>query len=119
MDGKLRSLVADFYWEPGATVSGNVDAFIPVLGIYAGVFSFKDQDKALAEMSSWYRWGNGIGACVVMGSILSWGAVVEHEFGYRSEFAAVRSIDTGVGPIDFDDLQQRYGVTPASTSRNW
>ena len=114
VEGKLRSLVRAFFWEPHAVVRGDVDAFIPYIDIYLGVYSFKEQSKALSQMKSWYRWGNGVGSSVILGSILSWGTVIEHEFGYRSECAKIMTLDAIIGPGNLEDLQARYGVKAAS-----
>lgn len=53
------------------------------------------------------------------GTVLLWGDIVEHERGYRAEFAKVRSIDwlypdvdmMGREAIVLNDLRRTYGVT--------
>ena len=38
------------------------------------------------------------------------GEVVEHECGYRAQFAKVRSLDSALGPCDMVALRVAYGV---------
>lgn len=45
---------------------------------------------------------------IAYGTIEMWGEVVEHEFGYRSEFAKVNSIDDAFGKVDLNALRQKY-----------
>lgn len=50
---------------------------------------------------------------MVMGTVDLWGSVVEHERGWRGEFAAVRSLDVIVNNItdaSLDQLRHLYGV---------
>ncbi|MGB7674500.1 MAG: hypothetical protein WBM31_26020 [Pseudolabrys sp.] len=51
----------------------------------------------------------------VIGSVAMWGEVIEHENGWRSEFAAVRSIIDITGDISFGsknwlllELREKY-----------
>ncbi|MGB9413388.1 MAG: hypothetical protein WCB26_19560 [Pseudolabrys sp.] len=51
----------------------------------------------------------------VIGSVAMWGEVIEHEHGWRSEFAAVRSIIDITGNISFGsknwlllELREKY-----------
>ena len=50
----------------------------------------------------------------VIGSVAMWGEVIEHENGWRSEYAAVRSITEITGGRDFSskrllrELREKY-----------
>jgi hypothetical protein len=45
----------------------------------------------------------------VFGKVKIWGEIVEHEAGYRSEFAKIVSLDYG-GPELLDKLRKIYRV---------
>ena len=51
---------------------------------------------------------------LVSGTIKMWGDVIEHERGYRAEFAKVNSIDVIFGDCDIEILRRRY--LPALTA---
>jgi hypothetical protein len=42
----------------------------------------------------------------IIGSVAMWGEVIEHKHGWRSEYAAVRSITRIIGERDFSSRQQ-------------
>jgi hypothetical protein len=42
----------------------------------------------------------------IIGSVAMWGEVIEHQYGWRSEYAAVRSITQIRGDRDFSSKQQ-------------
>lgn len=44
--------------------------------------------------------------CRVFGSVEMWGEVIEHDCGYRAEFAAVRSLDVIIGEADAKRFSQ-------------
>jgi hypothetical protein len=55
---------------------------------------------------------------VVIGSVAMWGEVIEHQYGWRSEYAAVRSIIKITGDISFRsrhwlllELREKYRCT--------
>lgn len=45
---------------------------------------------------------------IVFGAIECWGEVVEHELGYRAEYAKLKSLDRFHGCFDFDKLKEKY-----------
>jgi hypothetical protein len=63
-----------------------------------GVHSYKDAAKARHDAETAYL-GNGWPGWWVWGSVRLWGEVVEHETGYRAEFARIISLD-GIFPND-------------------
>jgi hypothetical protein len=42
----------------------------------------------------------------IIGSVAMWGEVIEHQYGWRSEYADVRSIIKITGERDFSSKQQ-------------
>lgn len=49
-----------------------------------------------------------------IGTVALWGEVVEHEDGYRAEFAKILTIDSVIGPADdgtLDALRTRYSLS--------
>lgn len=46
----------------------------------------------------------------VVGTVKMWGEVVEHQFGYRAQFAKLNSLDTLYGEASLSRLRDRYGV---------
>lgn len=124
----LRSTYAHYTWEPGqvATLSPeadpdwhlhhrNYDRFLERTkidpydrnGVRTGIHGFKTAEHMQKEMG-----GNGW----VYGTVAMWGDVIEHELGFRSEFARITSIDSvggWIGPHSdriLDKLRKTYGV---------
>jgi hypothetical protein len=67
---------------------------------YAGVYSFKDRERAQSEFNSGvielkryptHADYNTVG--LALGSVKLWGEIVEHEYGYRASFAKPASLD--------------------------
>ena len=136
--GKLCSLAHFFLWEPGQTVSGDIDKAVDQAGlcpIMGGIYSFRTYDyvKDVLDLDwpsnqmNWPRmsgFDSSIAAfgsatryqidAIVWGTILQWGDVVEHQKGYRSQFAKVASLDGFYGQCDLDSLRQTYGVANGS-----
>ncbi len=81
-NGLLQSMAVDTIWAPNEVMEGS-----PNLGL--GVHAFKTASAALTE------YGNQ--SHVAIGTVLLWGEVIEHEFGYRAEFGKVNSIDFFLG----------------------
>ena len=119
-DGLLRSVfVADYIWRPGAVeTSQRVD---PIWG--AGLHAF----KTLRETRLQYSFHSHVQRGVVFGEVFLWGEVIEHEYGYRAQYAAIKSLislDNRYSdfrhprwkfwkPSEFSILCKRYPLTPA------
>ena len=76
-----------------------------------GYHAFKDKEQAERQVSMLIY-----DSIAVIGSVSMWGEVIEHQYGWRSEYAAVRSIIKITGNIDFWskqrsllDLGKKYG----------
>jgi hypothetical protein len=88
-DGLLHSMAAQFVWIPGAIVEGD-----PSSGL--GVHAFKTLGDAVGQ----YGFYGDTRLPVVFGTVSLWGDVIEHEKGYRAEFAAIESLVMAVpGPV--------------------
>jgi hypothetical protein len=141
IDGQLCSLAHRRIWQPGETVAGDTQKLVNdwsfLLGpnIWGGTYAFfsaeqmggeikdcleaiqssNDTRQRLAGMSALLSplfWRGSLEAGgVVAGTIKMWGEVIEHERGYRAEFAKLNSIDAIHGEGDIDELRLRYGVT--------
>jgi hypothetical protein len=78
-----------------------------------GYYAFKDKEQAEREASI-----HAYGWPFAFGSVAMWGEVIEHERGWRSEYAAVRSIVKITGDIPFLrenwlllELREKYRCT--------
>lgn len=124
----LRSLAHHRLWAPGETVEGDTSAIVNSWGpIYGGTYAFKDRGDCnmeiaffatelmrvggrLAIMGDVFGDPGAICIAVVVGTVKMWGEVVEHETGYRAEFAKLQSIDELYGGGDIEELRARYFV---------
>lgn len=95
-DNRLFSVyVKDYEWMPGVSATGDVKRD----GVHA--FKYECDVYAYSAESQFFNKTSFI----VFGTVKLWGEIVEHEWGYRAEFAKIASLNT-------DDiyLKHRYGV---------
>lgn len=125
----LCSLAHHFIWEPGAVIEGNiderVDSWLPFSSypIMGGVYSYSSPESIFKEMYmsnirsarfpqaisfTGINWLTNFG--VAYGTIKCWGEVVEHERGYRAQYARLHTIDGVIGCVDLDTLRSKYNV---------
>ena len=106
-DGLLYSVFIPHAWHPGVfeRSSSKQGGFKN-----PGYHAFRDKEQAKREASAHTYW-----TPFVIGSVAMWGEVIEHENGWRSEFAAVRSIIDITGNISFGskdwlllELREKY-----------
>ena len=71
--GRLVSPYTKDAWLPGEVFTANANPWTT----NAGIFAHKRPEHVLKQESNW----------TVVGTALLWGDVVEHEHGYRAEFA--------------------------------
>lgn len=76
MSNKLASVAASYVWEPKQVAEGK-----PLEGY--GIHAYKDPYHLMEEQRG----------CSVFGTIAMWGDVIEHEHGYRSQYARIVSLD--------------------------
>lgn len=134
IDGNLCSLAHKRLWAPGETVHGDTGRFVYhdywfFMPIWGGTYSFFSPDQMVGEIAalieniqrverlrneiiipSWEWSPYRETQTFVAGTIKMWGDVIEHERGYRAEFAKLNSLDVLYGPGDLDTLRARYGV---------
>ena len=107
-NGFLHSVFVFHLWRPGVFERASCRESGPNnLGYHA----FKDREQAERQASM-----HTYDSIAVIGSVAMWGEVIEHQYGWRSEYAAVRSIIKITGNIDFWskqrsllDLGKKYG----------
>lgn len=111
---RLRSLAHDRIWRPGETVEGNTNAIVAMNGslrpIWGGVYSYPTPAHLTKEIRFWADLVYAYSAALVCGTIKMWGDVVEHEAGYRAQYAKVLSLDAIVwgDPVGLEALRQFY-----------
>jgi hypothetical protein len=102
-DDRLRSVyVSDYVWEPDKPACGDVRTH--------GVYSFRNVVRSKEE----YEYSLPSGP-LLFGKVKIWGEVVEHEDGYRSQFARIISLDYGA-PELLAKFRAIYGVAPTPTT---
>jgi hypothetical protein len=113
-NGLLYSVFVPYTWRPGVFErSSSKQSGFKNPGYYA----FKDKEQAEHEASI-----HAYGWPFAFGSVAMWGEVIEHQRGWRSEYAAVRSIIKITGDIPFSrkhslllELHEKYGCRAVST----
>jgi hypothetical protein len=115
-NGLLDSVFVIYTWRPGVFERSSCKhRGYDKLGCYEnfGYHAFKDKEQAEREASMYTHWW----PCVI-GSVAMWGEVIEHEHGWRSEYAAVRTIIKISGDIgswckqrSLLDLGKKYGCS--------
>jgi len=103
---RLVSLYASYIWEPHIN-KAELITYNTTMNMTlkwpetAGFYSFKTFDLAeklfLQQSLLFYN-------PILLGSIYNWGEVIEHENGYRSTHAAIKSLDyINLHPLNFVD----------------
>ena len=108
-NGLLYSVIVPYTWYPGefersTSKQGGYFNFNP------GYHAFRHKEQAEREAFMHACWWPA-----VIGSVAMWGEVIEHQYGWRSEYAAVQSIIEITGAIGFwnnqrllQDLREKY-----------
>jgi hypothetical protein len=130
-DLELCSLAHHFIWEPNATIEGDVDKVVEdgwgsgLFPIYGGTYSYNSPNYIVesgdldgmnpskfptpitfdAFFAQWHMLH-----AIAIGTIKMWGEVVEHEKGYRAQYAKLQAIDQVIGPVDIHELRRKYNV---------
>lgn len=101
-DGFLRSMSARVIWAPGEPMEGKTKSREEHNGVYA----YKRASDFLSNHEN--------AGLNIYGKVHMWGDVIEHELGYRAEFAKIVSLDHFLGPAPFKlnirDLREKYQV---------
>ena len=123
-DHNLCSIARYFKWQPGATIEGKLDESVGrrflFKTLFGGVYSY----NAYAHLAhyldgiepntfpriSWVgRYVTEV-IGIAIGTIKCWGEVIEHEKGWRAQYAKLQSIDYVIGAVDINILRERYKV---------
>jgi len=130
--GCLTSYSADYAWLPRHPTEGDVSDHG-----YGGIWAFKDANRAFKKALESVGQQCGQSWAVegwVTGSVWMYGEVVEHQIGYRSQYATVRSIEAVIpnerqpswrqwsekremrkqSKAMLDELRERYGIVQAA-----
>ena len=92
----------DYIWHPDQPASGDVQTH--------GIYSFRDVIRCRSEYGYWY-----LGGPLLFGKVKIWGEIVEHEWGYRSQFGKIVSLDYG-DPELLARFRSIYGLTEVAAS---
>src|SRR5262245_61501086 len=114
-NGLLNSVFVSYTWRPGIFERSSAERYLSQdrgyhpLSDNPGYHAFRDKERAESE-ASYHDWFPA-----VIGSAAMWGEVIEHEHGWRSEYAAVRSLTEITGDISFSrkhwllqELREKY-----------
>ena len=115
-NGLLYSVFVPYTWPPGVfeRSSSKQGGFKN-----PGYHAFRDKEQAERQVSTFAAYK---GWPCVIGSVAMWGEVIEHQHGWRSEYAAVQSIIKIKGDFGFwsrqrllHELRERYGCLAVAT----
>jgi hypothetical protein len=95
----------DYVWHPDQPASGDVRTH--------GIYSFRDVIRCKED----YGYTAGRDGPLMFGKVKIWGEIVEHEAGYRSEFAKIVSLDYGDLEL-LEKFRKIYGVNTLSENTN-
>jgi len=110
-NGLLHSVIIPYTWRPGVFERSSCQKGGGYYNYNPGYHAFRHQEQAEREAPML-----AFSSLAAIGSVALWGEVVEHQYGWRSEYAAVRSIIKITGDIIFWskqrlllDLRETYG----------
>lgn len=88
-------------WLPGETVYGDTRRSVgDGSNIPGGTYAFACPAQLAAELLARYTYNHDLAGAI--GTVKMWGDVVEHEHGYRAEYAKINSIDDVFGTENTD-----------------
>jgi hypothetical protein len=101
-DNRLHSvIIKDYVSLPDQPASGDVREH--------GIYSFK---QVIRSREQYFALAGGP---LLFGSVKIWGEIVEHEVGYRSQFARIVSLDYG-DPELLEKFRAVYGLNARNRS---
>src|SRR5579875_2580564 len=89
---QLWSVVHALPWPSGSPLVAHA---LPTSLPKAGIYAYRSPELAVDEFAS-SDWGGGL----VLGSVALWGTVVEHERGYRAQYAYPQELLLPLEPWD-------------------
>lgn len=99
------SLIAPLDQCSGTPCDGHIPHHAPKCGIY-GV---KRASYLVSELLREIRMGGAPGCPIVVGVVALWGRIVEHEHGYRAQFAYPKHVEWGYR-CDPREVARTYGI---------
>lgn len=94
---ELESIATNYIWKPDTIIEGDIERNYGFSGIKGGIYSFRKDSLELAKNIKNFDRESVVMLCqhigIAYGTISMWGEVVEHESGYRAQFARVKSIE--------------------------
>jgi hypothetical protein len=97
-DDRLRSvLIKDYVWDPDQPASGDIRTH--------GIYSCRNMVRSKEE----YLYFVSVTASLLFGKVKIGGEIVEHEWGYRSQYAKILSLDYG-DPYLLEKFRRIYRV---------
>jgi hypothetical protein len=106
-DHRLHSVfVEEYVWDPDEPAAGDVGTH--------GIYSLRHVIRCNID------YGSLTTGTLLFGKVKIWGEIVEHELGYRSQFAKIISLDYG-DPELLDKFRKIYRVDQESKKkvRSW
>lgn len=110
-DGTLKSYAVGNVWAPDEPMTG--EPFLWGGHGTAGVYAFKTKEAFMREFGVCLE---GLcHDCYVWGEVSLWGEVVEHEDGYRAQYARIKRLYRGqnVSQQEYEAICRIYGVESA------
>lgn len=109
----LRSVHMAHHWEPGETMSADVNP-TQVKGRHSGIYACKTLNDLCSGQNGLELALLSTAAPVVIGKVALWGDTIEHATGYRAEHAKVTHLEAvlWIGHDEaglLHDLRLRYG----------
>lgn len=98
----LRSFSMESIWDFDVPMNGEPSDY----GC-SGVWAFKEMKNAMGKYNQCNRI---IKNAFIMGSVKMWGKIVEHELGYRAEFARIASLNIYDNEDELRQLREIYKV---------
>lgn len=97
----LKSCAVGHTWEPG--VAGMTKQPDDVEDDELGFHAFKDRDQAEVYAAD-------VGNPKCLGRVALWGNIIEHELGWRAQYAYPLSIAWAMTPEQIDAIHRHYGM---------
>lgn len=98
-EGLLLSVVVDYYWKPWQIAEGDLDEMYK--DERRGINAAKEEHEELLNYNQ--------GDSTITGKVALWGKVIEHEKGYRAQYAyPIEFVHCTNRHIDMDELREIY-----------
>lgn len=107
-EGLLLSVVANYYWEPWKVAEGEINEMYS--DAKKGINAAKEEHEELLDYDK--------SGSFITGKVALWGKVIEHEKGYRSQYAyPIEFVHCTDRHINLDELREIYLQPPTSTAQ--